>query len=631
MDDLAAQIALIGAAGIASQWLAWRLQIPAIVLLLAVGLFFGPFTGFMNPRADFGELYTPLVSTAVAIVLFEGGLTLNFREIRETSKAVRRIVIVSGPLVWIMTALGAHYVGNLSWPTAIILGAVLVVTGPTVIMPLLRHAKLKNRPASILRWEAIVNDPLGALFAVISFETFLVLNGSHEAENLILNVILAIVIAVPGGIAAGRALSWLFTRGHAPEYLKAPILFAAVVAMNSITNLVLEEAGLLTVTVMGITMANARIASITELRRFKETITTLLVSGLFIVLTASLQMDVIRSLEWRVVGFLAVVLFLVRPLAVFVATIGAGLSWKERLLVGWIAPRGIVAVAVAGLFGATLTRIGVADGDRMIAYTFALVAATIVLHGFSLGPLARLLDLRSADRPGVLFVGASRFTIAFARRLKAQEVPVLIADGNWSRASEARLAEVEVWYGEILSEQAHHSLNLSRFDHMVAATDNDAYNALICTDFAPEIGRSDVFQIGDLGVSDRQSMNFTIGGLPLFKPGKSYAELRDLIVDGWTFQATRLTDEFGYERFAETRPEETHVLLWIKPSESLVFAASEGSGEPDEGDTIISFGPPRPEREQDKIVKATTTEREARAEKARKTTEAASANGAAAD
>ncbi|MEC5290013.1 cation:proton antiporter [Aurantimonas sp. C2-6-R+9] len=148
MDDLAAQIALIGAAGIASQWLAWRLQIPAIVLLLAVGLFFGPFTGFMNPRADFGELYTPLVSTAVAIVLFEGGLTLNFREIRETSKAVRRIVIVSGPLVWIMTALAAHYVGNLSWPTAIILGAVLVVTGPTVIMPLLRHAKLKNRRRS---------------------------------------------------------------------------------------------------------------------------------------------------------------------------------------------------------------------------------------------------------------------------------------------------------------------------------------------------------------------------------------------------------------------------------------------------------------------------------------------------
>ena len=617
MHDLAAQLAVIGVAGIASQWVAWRLQIPAIVLLLAVGLVVGPLFGLMNPRADFGELYTPVVSTAVAIILFEGGLTLNFREIRETSTAVRRIVTICGPMVWVMTALAAHSIGNLSWPTAIILGALLVVTGPTVISPLLRHAKLKTRPGSILRWEAIVNDPIGALFAVLAFEIYLVLEAGHRAGSLIMTVLLAIALAIPGGILAGRALSWAFARGHSPEYLKAPILLAAVIGMNSLTNLVLEEGGLLTVTVMGITMANTKIASLTDLRRFKETITILLVSGLFIILTASLSREVLFSLEWRVVAFLAAVLFVIRPLAIFVATIGAGLSWRERLLVGWIAPRGIVAVAVAGLFGSTLTKMGVADGDRMIAYTFAVVAATILLHGFTLGPLARLLDLRSSDRPGILFVGASRFTLAFARRLKAQNVPVLIADDNWQRVSEARLAEIEVWYGEILSENAHHNLNLSRFDHMIAATDNDAYNALVCTDFGPDIGRSDVFQIGDNGESDRRSMNFTIGGLPLFRPGKTFNELRDLIVDGWNFQATRLTDEFGYERFIETRPEGTHAVLWVRPSGAIVFASAEGSGKPDEGTTIISFGPPRQEREQEKIVKATTTEREARAEKAR--------------
>ncbi|MCB8837905.1 sodium:proton antiporter [Aurantimonas sp. VKM B-3413] len=624
MHDLALQLALIGVAGIASQWVAWRLRIPAIVILFLVGLIFGPLTGLMNPRVDFGELYTPLVSTAVAIILFEGGLTLNFREIRETSTAVRRIVLVASPLVWIMTAFTAHFIGNLSWPTAIILGALLVVTGPTVIMPLLRHARLKSRPASILRWEAILNDPVGALFAVISFETVLVLRGAHEAGNLIFTAILALAIAIGGGILVGRLIGRAFTRGYVPEYLKAPILFASVVGMNSFTNLVLEEAGLLTVTVMGITMANAKIASLSELKRFKETITILLVSGLFIVLTASLQMEVIASLEWRVLVFIAASLLVVRPLAVFVATIGAGIDWRERLLVAWIAPRGIVAVAVAGLFGATLVRMGVADGDRMIAYTFALVAATIVFHGFSLGPLARLLGLRSADRPGVLIVGASRFSIALARRLKAQEVPVLIADSNWSRVSEARLAEVDVWFGEILSEAAHHGLNLSRFDHLVAATDNDAYNALICTDFGAEIGRTEVFQIGDIGAgpsSDRHAMNFTIGGIPLFKPGKNFSELRDLIVDGWSFQATRLTEEFGYKRFIESRPEGTQMLMWIRSSGAVVFASAEGSGQPDTGDTVIAFGPPRQEREQEKIVKGTMTEREARAEKARKTSE----------
>ncbi|MBO0663439.1 cation:proton antiporter [Jiella sp. MQZ9-1] len=626
MHDLAMQIAVIGVAGIAAQWLAWRFQIPAIVILLAVGLIFGPLTGMMNPRSDFGELYTPLVSTAVAIILFEGGLTLRLREIRETSTAVRRVVMVSGPMVWIMTALAARYVGDMSWPVSLILGALLVVTGPTVIMPLLRHARLKARPASLLRWEAILNDPVGALFAVVSFEAYLVLRGAHDAEHLIVTTLAALVVAVAGGILGGRALTIFFARGHAPEYLKAPILFAVVVGMNALTNLLLEEAGLLTVTIMGITMANSKLASLNELRKFKETITVLLVSGLFIVLTASLQLSVIMSLEWRVVVFLALVLLVIRPIAIFVSTTGAGLEFKERLLVSWIAPRGIVAVAVAGLFGTTLARIGVADADRMVAYTFAVVAATILLHGFSLKPLARILDLRVTNRPGILIVGASRFSIALARRLKAQEVPVVIADANWSHVSEARLAEVDVWFGEILSEEAHHSLDLSRFDHMIAATDNDAYNALVCTDFGAEIGRSEVFQVGSTSSGQqtsgaRHAMHFTLGGMPLFKPPRTYNQLRDDIIDGWTFQATRLTPEFGLEQFFETRPEGTTPVLWIQPSQDIVFAAAEGAGEPDVGDVIIAFGPPRAERDQEKIVRGTLTEREARAERARKTAE----------
>ena len=626
MHDLAMQLAVIGVAGIASQWLAWRFQVPAIVMLLGVGLLFGPVTGLMNPREDFGDLYTPLVSTAVAIILFEGGLTLNFREIRETSTAVRRVVLVSGPMVWIMTALTAHYVGAMSWPVSIILGALLIVTGPTVIMPLLRHARLRNRPGSILRWEAILNDPVGALFAVVAFEAYLVLRGAHDAEHLILTTVLALVVAVAGGILVGRTLARFFTQGHAPEYLKAPILLAVVVAMNALTNMLLEEAGLLTVTVMGVTMANTRLASLNELRRFKETITVLLVSGLFIILTASLQRSVILSLEWRVVAFLALVLLVIRPIAIFVSTIGAGLEFKERLLVSWIAPRGIVAVAVAGLFGATLSSYGLPDADRMVAYTFAVVAATIILHGFTLQPLARFLDLRVTNRPGILIVGASRFSIALAQRLKAQNVPVLIADSNWSRVSETRLAEVEVWFGEILSEEAHHSLDLSRFDHMVAATDNDAYNALVCTDFGAEIGRSEVFQIGSATGSPptsgaRHTMHFALGGTPLFKPPRSYNQLRDHVIDGWAFQATRLSEEFGIAEFHETRPDGTLPILWIRPSQEIIFAAGEGAGEPAAGDVIVSFGPPRAEREQEKIVRGTLTERDARRERARKTGE----------
>lgn len=226
MHDIGLKIALIGVMGMGAQWLAWRLRLPAIVLLLLAGVLAGPATGFVNPTEDFGTIYRPLVSLAVAIILFEGGLTLNFKEISETSTAVRRIIIIGGPMVWVMTALSAHYIGGLSWPTAVVLGAILVVTGPTVITPLLRQAQLAARPASLLKWEAIVNDPIGALFAVVAFEVILVLIGQHQGGGLAYVVAAAFVVAVAGGYLAARAIHWAFVRGVVPEFLKAPILLA---------------------------------------------------------------------------------------------------------------------------------------------------------------------------------------------------------------------------------------------------------------------------------------------------------------------------------------------------------------------------------------------------------------------
>ncbi|TCD15224.1 cation:proton antiporter [Oricola cellulosilytica] len=592
MEHIAAKLAFIGAAGIGAQWLAWRLKLPAIVLLLAAGFLAGPVTGFIQPSVDFGDIYQPVVGLAVAIILFEGGLTLNFREIRETSTAVRRIILFGGPLTWLGSTLAAHYIGGLSWAVSTILGAILVVTGPTVIMPLLRSAKLKSRPASLLRWEAIVNDPIGALFAVISFEVFLVLHGSHGADSVFLNIAIAFVFAVAGGFAAGRALVWAFIRGHVPEYLKAPVLLASVIAIFSASNLILEESGLLTVTIMGITMANSRLASLGELRRFKETITILLVSGLFIVLTAALEWPVIMSLDLRALGFVIAVLFVIRPIAIFAATTGSGLTWQERLLTAWIAPRGIVAVAVASLFGSLLTASDAGDGQRMVAFTFAVVVATIFLHGFTLGPLARLLDLRTAETPGILIVGGYQWTTALARKLQDMKIPVTIADPNWNHLSEARQAGIETHFGEPLSEHAHHNLNIGRFGALVAATDNDAYNALICTDFGPEIGRNNVYQIGDTSEqSERRSLNFTIGGKQFFQPGMTHRQIRQRHNAGWTFQTTRLTEEFDRDAYMASRLKDTRIILWRKPDGTMIFEANCNGAKPQKEDQVLSFGP----------------------------------------
>ena len=597
MDMVGFKLASIAAAGVFAQWLAWRLRIPGIVLLLVAGALIGPVTGFIDPVRDFGDVYRPAVSLAVAIILFEGGLTLNFREIAETSTAVRRMIILGGPLVWGMTTLAAHFVGGLSWPTSAVLGAILVVTGPTVIMPLLRQAKLTQRPASLLRWEAIVNDAIGALFAVLAFEVFLVSHGTHHADRLVISVIVAFVTATAGGILFGRFIAWLFIRGHVPEYLKAPVIFAAVLAAFVSTNLILEEAGLLTVTVMGITLANTRIASLAEMRRFKETVTILLVSGLFVLLTAALDVDAVLALDWKAAAFVVLVMFVIRPAAVLVATLGTGLSLKERIFVGWIAPRGIVAVAVSGLFGAALADNGVEDAPLMVAFAFAVVVTTIIAHGFTLSPLAGLLGLKSSESPGVLIVGGSRFATSLARKLKELKIPVLVADTEWDRIREARLADIPVYFGEVLSEDAHHSLALNRYQNVIAATPNDAYNTLVCTDLGPEVGRSHVFQIGSAKErSERLALNFTLGGRPLTRePALGWFDFQINMTRGWGVQATRISDEFPFDKYLETRAEGARMILWRKASGQLVFASTAPEGKPQPGDTILSFAPPKPE------------------------------------
>ena len=592
MDDIVLKLAVVGVAGIAAQWFAWRLHLPAIVLLLVAGFVAGPATGFLNPAEDFGSIYRPMVSIAVAIILFEGGLTLNFKEISETSTAVRRIIMYAGPLTWGMAAYAAHHIGGLSWPTAIVLGAILVVTGPTVIMPLLRQAQLDARPASLLRWEAIVNDPIGALFAVVAFEIIMVYIGLHQVDNLVLLVVIGFGLAIGGGWAAAKLIVWSFVRGHVPEFLKAPVLLTSVVAVYAATNMVLEEAGLLTVTVMGMVLANSRIASLTDMRRFKETITTLLVSGVFIILTASLSIDDIRSLDWRAALFVAALLFVIRPVAILLATIRSGATIQERLLSAWIAPRGVVAVAVSGLFGTLLADIGVEDAGRMVAFTFAVVVTTIVLHGFTLAPLASFLKLKKASKPGILIVGGSRWSTALAVKLKEAEVPVMLADQNWNHLAEARLANIPVYFGEVLSESAHHSIDPKRFSNRIATGDNDAYNALVCTDFGPELGRSHVYQIGRIDEKARKALSFTLGGRSLTKTPVSFLDLREKLLQGWTFQLTRLTDEFNWEAYEASRPEGALILLWIKPSGTIVFASTSATS-PGQNDRILSFALPK--------------------------------------
>ncbi len=573
-EDLVFKVALIGALGIGSQWLAWRFNLPAIVLMSVAGLLAGPVFGILSPTLDFGAFIQPVIALAVAVILFEGGLSLNFRELRGIGRGVRQLVFIGVPIGWALGSLAAHFLAGLSWPVAIFFGGVLVVTGPTVIIPMLRQAKLAQRPAAVLKWEGIINDPIGALLAILVFEyaTFTGTDLTFAGNAAWLTASAALAGAI--GYGGGRLMAWSFRRGWVPEFLKAPVILALVLACYEAANTIHAEAGLLAVTAMGITLANSRVHSIEEVRRFKENIAIILVSAVFVVLTATLTRDMLGKVDWRLAAFVATILFVVRPLTVWLSTIGSDMTWREKLLVGWIAPRGIVAVAICGFFGTAFINAGYPDGGELIVLTFAIVFATVVAHGFSIGWLARGLGLATASRPGVLIVGASPWSVELAQTLRELDVPVKLADRSWYHLRDARFGEIPIYYGEILSEATEHRLDLNPYGYLVAVTSNDDYNALVCTDFAPEFGRTNVFQLGiERGdEDDPHGVSFTLRGRTLFRSGRTYDDLMKLHDEGWNFQKTRLTEEYALDDYLADRPEGAEMLVVVNTSGQLVFS-----------------------------------------------------------
>ncbi|MFQ1700735.1 cation:proton antiporter [Loktanella agnita] len=583
--------ALVGALGVGSQWLAWRLRMPAIVLMLVAGILVGPVLGVFDPARDIGALLGPVITVAVAIILFEGGLTLNFHSLSGADIGVRRLIFVGAPLGWLTSALALHYAAGLSWESSAAFGGIMIVTGPTVIAPLLRTARLSKRPAALLQWEAIINDPIGALAAVLAFEVVLVLNTTTTVGAAIWDLAFGIGVATLLGLAGGFGIARCFKRGWVPEYMKVPVLFASLLAVFAVSDTALHESGLLAVTIMGIVIANANLPSYEELRRFKEHATVLLVSGVFILLAAGLNFDTLWQLDIRAVAFVLLVIFVARPLTVLTSLIGSGIPYRERLLVALTGPRGVVLIAVAGLFGDRLLGLGFEDAALISPLAFVLVAVTVVLHGFTLAPFARWLGLAGEETPGVIIVGGARWTTAFAEALRKADIPVLMTDPNFGHLRSARTAGVPTFSGDILSEAAEQRLELVSYATLVAATDNDAYNTLVATDLAPEFGRENVFQVKrQKNDSARHQLPSTLGGRR-FGAEETHAGLERLMREGWTFRVTRLTEAYTYDDWRAEQPE-SYLFGRISPAGDIRLLTAEDEFKPVPEMRLITLRPP---------------------------------------
>lgn len=574
--------------GMAAQWLAWRIKLPAIVLLLAFG--FGLGATFGPPPAD--DVILPFVSLAVGVILFEGGLSLQFREFRESGGVVTRLVTIGLLVTWVGGAAAAGFLLGFDWPMACLIGALLTVSGPTVVLPLMRQVRPDRRIGSIIKWEGIVNDPIGAVLAALVFEVVAHHETvGHSVNNLLMTFVLGCAL---GGLAAAVVIL-LLSRYLIPDYLQNAAVLTIVLLVFALSNSLQHECGLVSVTVMGVLLANQPWAQMHHVQEFKENLRVLLISVLFIVLSSRVEIgaEQLADFGWRGWLFVATMIVIVRPVAAGLATIGSDLSRNERLLLGWIHPRGIVAAAVASLLATQLADTPYADdAQRLVLTTFLVIVGTVVVYGLTLGPVARWLGLSNQNPQGVLFAGASPIVREIAVALQAEGFQTLLVDTNPENISAARMAGLPVHYGSIGSDYVLEETDLGGIGRLLAMTPNDEINSIAAMEFSERLGSANVFQFTQHESRERhQNVPAHRLGRTLFVEGVTYETLEDRFVRGDVIKKTTLSEDFTIDDFQQKYPDAL-VLFTVPEKGRLNVAVAGDKLDPKSGKKLVALVAP---------------------------------------
>jgi NhaP-type Na+/H+ or K+/H+ antiporter len=591
-DNVIVSITAIIVLGIGSQWLAWRLKLPSILLLLILGFVVGPITGFINPDAVLGDMLFPIVSLAVALILFEGGLSLNIREIKDIRHVVRNMVTIGVLVAWILSTAAAFYILDYEFPIALLFGAILVVTGPTVIMPLLRHIRATGRISAVARWEGIVNDPIGAILAVLVFEAILVSGVQESSITVVISVLETIGVTAVFGVLVALGLVQMMKRYWIPEFLHSSVMLMAVIGAFTISNIFQKESGLFTVTIMGIIMGNQRAISVKHIIEFKENLGVILLSGLFIILAARIEIDQLTNLELSSGLFLLVLILVIRPASVLLSTIGSGLNWREKTFLIGMAPRGIVAAAVTAIFALELSRkTGYASASLMVPEMFLIIVGTVTIYGLGALPLARWLKLAQPNPQGVLIAGAHSWSRAIARALRENGFKVLLVDTNRENLNKARLEGCETLYASILSEFIIDEPEVNGMGRLLALTSNDEVNSLASLHFAEVFGRREVYLLPPKKASDKkkEAISQPLRGRLLFDEELTYSEFDNRYSAGAEIKVSRLTEQYNYNAFLQQYSGRAIPLIKINTDQTLSIFTIDAKNNPQTGDTIISL------------------------------------------
>ena len=576
-------IALLLGAGAGMQWIAWRLKVPAILLLLLTGFAAGPLLGWFEPERTFGGLFRPLVSLAVGIILFEGGLTLRLGDLGGAGNIVMRLCTVGAAVSWILTTLLAQWIAGLSFELALLVGAILVLTGPTVVIPLVRHVRPRKPLGPILRWEGILIDPIGAVLALLVLEA---LTGHDSAADIGVGIGKTLLYGGGLGAAAGWLLAQALERFAIPDRLHVPVTFGAVGLSFALANTLQPEAGLLAVTVMGIILANRSKLDVEHVLEWHEPLVTMLLALLFVTIAARLELETLTSLGVEAALFTLALIVIVRPAAALLSTVGTKLAWRDRAFLMAMAPRGIVVAAVSSEFSLHLDHYGVAGGQEVLALVFPAIVLTVIAYGFGARPFARWLGAAQADPQGAVIVGADLLGRELGHALQEQGFDVLLVDTNSAHTATARTAGLPTFQGSVLSHRFSEDATLDGIGNLLAMTPSDEVNRLAVEQFVPTFGRPNLYRAASSSLrkpADAQP------GRALFAPDLDVAALRSQLERGARIRATKLTEKFDEANYRDRYGERARPLFLIDAERRLQVVTAENPPTLKVGQTVLAL------------------------------------------
>lgn len=567
------------------------MKLPSILLLLIFGFALSHFTGTRidNYLKDESSLLS-LVGFFVAIILFEGGLTLKFSELKEAGTPVLKLCTTAVALAFGLTTVAARFTLGYHWQICALLGAILVVTGPTVVAPLLRLIKPRRKVASIVKWEGIVVDPIGAVLAVLVFITIQQGGVGQGWDNVAIALMKTLVVGVGLGWGLAKLTESLMVRHLIPDFLESMFFLALVGVAFAGSNAIQHEAGLLTVTVLGVALANQKKVSVRHILEFKENLRVLIISLLFLMLSGRIGIPEIQLVWQKGLLFLAALILVVRPASVFLANLGSNrTTFREQLFLALLAPRGIVAAAVTSVFALQITGAAKANPENetyvalageageLVPLVFIVILGTVTFYGLLAAPLARRLGLSDANPTGILFAGADPWIRVVAKGLVNEGHHCLLLDTRFEKVSTARLDGLQAVRANILSKYAEEEIDFAGLGHLVAATPNNEVNSLAAREFQHRFGKANVWQLtpADVDSHHQKAVANHMRGRFCFLGGPRFTELSSFVRRGAEMKSTLLTEVFTLEDFKTTHGENAIILFTETEDKKLSPVLSE--------------------------------------------------------